>query len=629
MLSDDKVNILLVDDQPGKLMSYEVVLQDLDATLIKATSATEALGLLLKNEVAMVLVDVCMPDFDGFQLAQMIREHPRFQQTAIIFISAVQISEVDHVRGYALGAVDYVPVPVVPEVLRAKVRVFVDLYRNRIQLERLNRELEARVAERTAELEKSHRLLLKSEQRRTLALAAGRMGSWDWDLAAGTCVWDDGQCTIFGVDRKSFVPTHESVRRFFGDDDWLRLRGALSAASPSEDSFQTEIEILRAGGERRWCILAAAGSFNLDGMLTRVTGITIDITDRKEAEERQSLLAREVDHRARNMLAVVQAIVRLTRSNSTPEYVIAVEGRIRALSQTHSLLSDSHWVGADVERLVREELAPYADPGSASRLVIEGPKVSLPPEKAQTVGLALHELATNAAKYGALSSAAGGLEVRWSEEDDRLRLTWRESGGPRVTVPQHQGFGSKIINSSIKAQGGGNAIFEWNPEGLYFTLEISLGRKAERIPRSEGNPHSAAAPTLIPFRSAANRRILLVEDEALVGMMMRDTLVEAGFFVIGPIARLDEAIAATDSHQFDSAILDVNVAGNFVYPLADLLRKKDIPFIFMTGYDDRAIEPRFSEVVILQKPLDERVLMNVLGHESEQITQPSGRHAVT
>ena len=146
MIGHDKVNILLVDDQPAKLMSYEVILRDLDENLLKATSGKEALEQLLKNEIAVILVDVCMPDLDGFQLAAMIREHPRFQKTAIIFISAILLSDVDFLRGYEMGAVDYVPVPVIPEVLRAKVKVFAELYRKTRQLERLNAELEERVA---------------------------------------------------------------------------------------------------------------------------------------------------------------------------------------------------------------------------------------------------------------------------------------------------------------------------------------------------------------------------------------------------------------------------------------------------------------------------------------------------
>src|SRR5579862_6196952 len=152
MGKDEPVNILLVDDQPAKLLSYEVILSELGQRLIKAGSAREALEQLLKNEIAIILIDVCMPELDGYELAAMIRDHPRFQTTAIIFVSAIALSDIDRLKGYEYGAVDYVPVPVVPELLRAKVRVFADLYRKTRQLELLNSELERRVAERTAEL---------------------------------------------------------------------------------------------------------------------------------------------------------------------------------------------------------------------------------------------------------------------------------------------------------------------------------------------------------------------------------------------------------------------------------------------------------------------------------------------
>src|SRR6202034_3838661 len=167
----EKVNVLLVDDQPDKLLAYEVILHELNENLVKTSSAREALQFLLKNDVAVILIDVCMPELDGFQLAAMIREHPRFRKTAIIFISAIQVTDVDRLRGYEMGAVDYVPVPVVPEVLRAKVKVFAELYRKTRELERLNSELERRVAERTAELEASTTRLMQSEEGRSLALA--------------------------------------------------------------------------------------------------------------------------------------------------------------------------------------------------------------------------------------------------------------------------------------------------------------------------------------------------------------------------------------------------------------------------------------------------------------------------
>jgi signal transduction histidine kinase len=150
----DKVNILLVDDNQAKLLSHEAILSQIGENLIKATSARQALEMLLKNEIALILIDVCMPDLDGFELATMIREHPRFARTSIIFVSAVLMTDPDQLRGYQLGGVDYVAVPVVPELLRAKVKVFVDLYRTTRQLERLNAELEQRVAERTSALQR-------------------------------------------------------------------------------------------------------------------------------------------------------------------------------------------------------------------------------------------------------------------------------------------------------------------------------------------------------------------------------------------------------------------------------------------------------------------------------------------
>ena len=175
MAATDKVNILLVDDQQAKLLSHEVVLAEIGENVLKATSAREAFECLLKNEVALILIDVCMPDLDGFELATMIREHPRFQSTAIIFVSAVMMAHLDQLRGYKAGGVDYVPVPVVPELLRAKVKVFVELYRKTRQLEQFNADLERRVEERTAELRKfNEELELRIEERtreRELAIA--------------------------------------------------------------------------------------------------------------------------------------------------------------------------------------------------------------------------------------------------------------------------------------------------------------------------------------------------------------------------------------------------------------------------------------------------------------------------
>ncbi|HEX4486469.1 MAG TPA: PAS domain-containing protein [Terriglobales bacterium] len=164
MSAQEQVNILMVDDQPGKLLSYEVMLAELGENLITASSGRQALELLLKHEIAVVLLDVSMPDIDGFELADMIRQHPRFQKIAIIFISAIHLTDLDRVKGYQRGAVDYISVPVVAELLRAKVSLFTELHRKTLQLESLNRQLEQRVAERTEELEQRNLELGKKHQ---------------------------------------------------------------------------------------------------------------------------------------------------------------------------------------------------------------------------------------------------------------------------------------------------------------------------------------------------------------------------------------------------------------------------------------------------------------------------------
>jgi two-component sensor histidine kinase len=611
MTPHDKVNVLLVDDQPAKLLAYEVILKDLGENLIKAASAREALERLLKTDVAVVLIDVCMPELDGFQLAAMIREHPRFQQTALIFISAIHLTDVDRLRGYEMGAVDYVPVPVVPEVLRAKVRVFAELFRKTRQLEQLNAELERRVAERTSELEASNARLIDSERRRSVALEAGQMGSWDWNVTTGECKWDAGQYRIFGVDPAGFALTFDNIRRFIHDDDLKRIEAMIAHGVGDKPTFQTEARIIRPNGQMRWCICAAALTVNADGRILRVSGVTIDITDLKEAEERRTLLVREVDHRARNALAVVQSIVRLTKAQTVDAYVTAVEGRIRALSTAHALLSESRWEGADLGGLVDEELAPYRG-GETERIVVEGPAVFLQPASAQILALVLHELATNAAKYGALSnSTSGRVRLTWQLRGDALVLQWQEVGGPSVAAPVAQGYGTRVISASVERQMGGQASFDWCPDGLIFHMTVPLGEKARASGSAGGKPAAVEKSVGGASTPVGGNRILLIEDEALVGMMMKDTLNELGFEVVGPYATIPDATAAIFDEDFHAAILDVNLDGELVYPLADMIASRGVPFAFVTGYSADGIDGRYAHVPVLQKPIERQQLQSL------------------
>jgi PAS domain S-box-containing protein len=483
MMDHEKVNILLVDDQPAKLLAYEVILKELGENLVVAASGREALELLLRNEIAIILVDVCMPELDGFELAAMIREHPRFQKTAMIFISAIQVSDIDRLRGYEMGAVDYVPVPVVPEVLRAKIKVFAELYRKTRQLERLNAELEDRVRARTAELQKSTAQLVESEQRRSMAIAAGKMGSWDWDWQNGDWMWDEGQYRIFGVTSQSFEVTSANIQALLHPDDVDALRGIVSAFAEGARSSEAEFRIHRPDGEMRWCAATAAATIDGKGRVVRVSGVTVDITERKRAEERQNLLTREVDHRAKNALALAQSIVRLTRADNVKTYINAVEGRINALARVHTILSLSSWQGAEISKLVDQELAPYSMSG---QIRLSGAGVELLPATAQSLALALHELVTNSAKYGALSTLSGQLSITWESEDAILALTWKETGGPLVQAPTTRGFGTRSLMASVESQLGGQALFDWRAEGLICRLLIPLPGKAPMPELNDG-----------------------------------------------------------------------------------------------------------------------------------------------
>ena len=207
------------------------------------------------------------------------------------------------------------------------------------------------------------------------------------------------------------------------------------------------------------------------GVIVGASKIARDITGQKRAQEQIATLAREAEHRSKNLLANVQATVKLSRADTAEGLKQAVEGRIRALANVHSLFVDTRWIGADLSTIAAQELAPYAETAE-KRVRVGGPPVLLEPNTAQPIAMSLHELATNAAKYGALSSVDGRIELTWTHAaDGRLALRWAETGGPAVQTPTRQGFGGRIIRQMI-GQLGGEARFDWRPEGL--VCEITL-----------------------------------------------------------------------------------------------------------------------------------------------------------
>jgi PAS domain S-box-containing protein len=285
------VTILMVDDQPSKLLSYEAILQDLGETLVKATTGREALEQLLKNDVAIVLMDVSMPEIDGFELADMMRQHPRFQQIPIIFVSAVHMSEIDRIRGYQSGAVDYISVPVVPEVLRAKVGVFAELHRKTRELQDLNRELEERVAQRSAELR-----VLNGQLQERLAELESIMQV----LPMGVAVAHDPECVVItgnaALSEMAGVAAGENLSattqkgltyQIYRDGQQLAAKDMplQLAAKTGIPTGLTEIEMDSGNGQIRSLLASASPLFNDSGQVRGAVGAFFEVTERRYMEE--------------------------------------------------------------------------------------------------------------------------------------------------------------------------------------------------------------------------------------------------------------------------------------------------------------------------------------------------------
>jgi two-component sensor histidine kinase len=240
---------------------------------------------------------------------------------------------------------------------------------------------------------------------------------------------------------------------------------------------EQEVHIERPNGLRGIALVDIEAVRDGDGNIVGAVNCFQDITERRRAEEYSKILAREVDHRAKNLLALVQATVHLTQADTVKEFKAAVEGRLQALSNAHTLLAQSRWVGAKLHSLVTEELAPYCL-GGTSRADIVGPELVLQPQSAQAIAMVLHELTTNAVKYGALSIPSGRLRIEWSRGETHLVIRWSEAGGPPVKPPQRQGFGTRVVNRVIQAELEGQLRFEWNPEGVACEIIIPVDQLA-------------------------------------------------------------------------------------------------------------------------------------------------------
>jgi CheY-like chemotaxis protein len=234
---------------------------------------------------------------------------------------------------------------------------------------------------------------------------------------------------------------------------------------------------------------------------------------------------------------------------------------------------------------------------------------------------------TNAAKYGALSSMSGRVHLVWELGPGALVLRWTESGGPLIQAPTSPGFGTRIITASIEGQLAGKTEFDWRSEGLQCVLSVPRDDMTPAKGRNgRANPDAPAAGATAGITITGNR-IMIVEDEALVAMALRETLDDLGFSVIGPFNRISEAMVALRNNRIDAAVLDVNLGGELIYPLADVLAADHVPFVFITGYGAEEIEPRYAHVPILQKPIETDALNSVFVRQpvSDQSKVRDGR----
>lgn len=390
----------------------------------------------------------------------------------------------------------------------------------------------------------------------------------------------------------------EHIQRFRSTGVTGRRMGALGAISG-----------LRADGDE-FPIEASISQVDVEGERL-ATVILRDITERLANEEARLLLAREVDHRAKNALAVVQALVSMTTAPTKEDFIVAVNGRVGALGRAHSLLAQNRWQGGDLGKILADETAAYHKPG---QLRFHGPKAILSPNAVQPVSLLVHELATNAVKHGALSCPTGKIDLFWHfSEDGDFHLQWRETGGPVVVEGAPEGFGTTLM-STVLRQLGGEIEFHWSKEGIQVTAHVPkmhcrLDGQAQT--RSSGENDKPQRPG----------RILIVEDELLVGMEMARAMTAQGWEVLGPAGTVEEAFSLlTDRSPPDAAVLDINLNGQLVYPVADLLRSRDIPYIFCTGYETAEGDERYSHTKIVQKPTNLQALIT----EIRQLLDGSG-----
>ncbi|WP_061027893.1 HWE histidine kinase domain-containing protein [Bradyrhizobium sp. CCH5-F6] len=326
------------------------------------------------------------------------------------------------------------------------------------------------------------RVALERQQRTfDLAMIASRMGTWRYTLADNVCIYDRNAQALYGLTEARFFHDEDGVKTKFHPDDmelmWARVAKALD---PKGDGrYEVEYRVKQRDGSWRWLSAWGLVEFEGEGAERRplaIAGASRDLSELKQAEELQRLLTNELNHRVKNTLATVQSIVNQTLRGAADVEAArrTVNARLLALAGAHDLLTARAWAGADLADLVTRVIAPFP----ASQILLDGPSLVVLPTQALALSLALHELATNAAKYGALSRPEGRVEICWIVRDDEVDLSWRESGGPLVASPSRRGFGSRLIEHASRDMAGRFRL-EFDPSGVRCRISAALAANDE------------------------------------------------------------------------------------------------------------------------------------------------------
>ncbi len=449
--------------------------------------------------------------------------------------------------------------------------------------------------------------VIESERLLRQAMAAADAGSWKLYPDTGEFFASDRAMELHG--RRPGTPmTHEEALACVEPEDRPMIEAKLTAALGSGEAFKVEYRAPQQNGTHRW--LASSAERRIEGGRPVCVGLVQNITERKQNEERIRLLMREVNHRSKNMLGLVHAIAHQTARRHSEDFLEHFDDRIQALAAAQDLLVASEWKPVSLSDLLVSQFNHFADL-IGDRIAIEGPPLLVSPESAQSIGMAVHELATNAAKYGALSNDTGRIDLGWhidvqEPNTRRFLISWKESGGPPVKTPEKKGFGTSVTTAMIESNLSADVDVDFAPGGFCW----SFSTDAEHILESGGTPPRSSESKLEKaVDKQMGRRILVVEDEALLAEDIAATLSEAGLQVIGPAANVDHALRLIEQYGCEAAVLDFNLRDATSEPVADKLTAMKAPFVAVTGYNRSQLPTVFQKAPIVSKPIKEASLL--------------------